>query len=105
MRRNTLAATLGCAAVLTGALGLGYATHVNADPRFDRGNQQVQRDRDVEMRQALTNLRQVEFSLDHAPRDYNGHRVKALKLTRDAIKEVERGLQSDRRRERDRDHR
>jgi hypothetical protein len=105
MKRTTIAATVGCAAMMTGALGLGFASHVNADAsrpqiqmdqrgRDDQGDRN-RRERHPEMRAALNSLREAESSLVRADRDFRGHRAKALKLTRDAIKEVELGLRSD----------
>ena len=49
------------------------------------------------MQAALRQLRAAENSLDHATTDKGGHRARALALTRDAIAEVERGIEYDRR--------
>lgn len=49
------------------------------------------------MQAALEHLRQAKTELEHADRDKGGHRERALRLTRDAIDEVEKGLRFDRR--------
>ena len=49
------------------------------------------------MQAALGHLRQARTELEHADRDKGGHREAALKFTNDAIAEVERGVQFDRR--------
>ncbi len=49
------------------------------------------------MQKALNKLQSAERTLDKATHDKGGHRVKALRHVRDAIKEVERGIRYDRR--------
>jgi len=49
------------------------------------------------MHSALDHLRAARADLDKAVADKGGHRVAALKLTNDAIAEVERGIQYERR--------
>jgi len=49
------------------------------------------------MQEALGHLRAAEKELDKASPDKGGHRATALKLTRNAIAEVERGISFDRR--------
>jgi len=49
------------------------------------------------MQAALEHLRLAKGELEHADRDKGGHREKALRLTNDAIAEVERGIGYDRR--------
>ena len=51
------------------------------------------------MQAALEHLRAARVELEKADRDKGGHREAALKLTRDAIAEVERGINYDRRHE------
>lgn len=46
------------------------------------------------MQAALEALRQAEKQLQDAAHDKGGHRVKALALTRDAIKQVEAGMKA-----------
>lgn len=49
------------------------------------------------MQAALEHLRLARMELGKADRDKGGHREAAMKLTRDAIDEVERGINFDRR--------
>ena len=49
------------------------------------------------MQAALEALRNAKRDLDQATSDKGGHRVKALRLVNQAIGEVERGIQYDRR--------
>jgi hypothetical protein len=49
------------------------------------------------MQAALEHLRAAKVELDAATADKGGHRIKARKLTNDAIAEVERGIAYDRR--------
>ena len=49
------------------------------------------------MQAALEHLRLAKTELQRADRDKGGHRERALRLTRDAIDEVEKGLRFDRR--------
>jgi len=48
------------------------------------------------MQAALEHLRLAKGELEKADRDKGGHREKALRLTNDAIREVERGIEWDR---------
>jgi len=48
------------------------------------------------MQAALEHLRMARTELEKAERDKGGHRAAALKLTSDAIAEVERGISYDR---------
>jgi hypothetical protein len=48
------------------------------------------------MQAALEHLRLAKVELEKADRDKGGHRENALRLTRDAIAEVERGISFDR---------
>ena len=50
-----------------------------------------------QMRSALTNLKQARANLERATSDKGGHRERALRLTNEAIEEVERGIAYDRR--------
>jgi len=50
-----------------------------------------------QMRDAHAALKNAEKHLENATSDKGGHRVKALELVREAIKEVERGIAYDRR--------
>jgi hypothetical protein len=49
------------------------------------------------MHAALEHLRAAKTELEHADADKGGHRAKAIALVNDAIAEVERGMQFDRR--------
>ncbi len=49
------------------------------------------------MQAALEHLRLAKVELEKADRDKGGHRERALRLTNDAIAEVERGINFDRR--------
>jgi hypothetical protein len=49
------------------------------------------------MQSALEHLRRAKGELELADRDKGGHRAKALDLTNDAIRQVERGIEYDRR--------
>jgi hypothetical protein len=49
------------------------------------------------MQAALDHLRAAKVELDAAVADKGGHRVKALALTKDAIAQVEAGIEYDRR--------
>lgn len=48
------------------------------------------------MQAALEHLRAAKGELERADRDKGGHRERALRLTNDAIAEVERGIGYDR---------
>jgi hypothetical protein len=48
------------------------------------------------MQAALEHLRLARVELEKAERDKGGHRENALRLTNDAIAEVERGIRFDR---------
>lgn len=48
------------------------------------------------MQAALERLRQAKTELDAADADKGGHRAKALQLVRDAIAQVEKGIEFDR---------
>ncbi len=48
------------------------------------------------MQAALEHLRMAKVELEKADRDKGGHRANALRLTNDAIAEVERGINFDR---------
>ena len=48
------------------------------------------------MQAALEHLRAAKGELERADRDKGGHRERALRLTNDAIAEVERGIAYDR---------
>ena len=49
------------------------------------------------MQAALEHLRAARAELDRADADKGGHRAKAITLVNDAIAQVERGMQFDRR--------
>jgi len=49
------------------------------------------------MQAALEHLRMAKGELERAESDKGGHRVKALALVNDAISQVERGIEFDRR--------
>lgn len=55
------------------------------------------RERHPELKAALTALRNAKTRLEHAAHDYNGHRVKAIEHTNEAIREVEEAIASDKR--------
>jgi hypothetical protein len=48
------------------------------------------------MQAALDHLKAARTELEAAEADKGGHRVKALTLTKDAIEQVERGIEYDR---------
>jgi hypothetical protein len=48
------------------------------------------------MQAALEHLRMAKAELERADHDKGGHRDKAMRLTNDAIAEVERGIRFDR---------
>jgi hypothetical protein len=48
------------------------------------------------MQAALEHLRLAKGELEHADRDKGGHRERALRLTNQAIDEVEKGVRYDR---------
>jgi type II secretory pathway pseudopilin PulG len=54
-------------------------------------------ERQPKMQAALEALRQARQALDQASPDKGGHRVKAIELVNQAIAEVEKGIQFDRR--------
>jgi predicted transcriptional regulator len=54
-----------------------------------------QPERQPNMSAALNHLREAERSLEAATHDKGGHRVKALKLVKEAIAEVEQGVRYD----------
>ena len=55
------------------------------------------RERHPELRGALTALRNAKNRLEHASHDFDGHRVKAIEHTNQAIREVEEAIASDKR--------
>ncbi|MEJ7599503.1 MAG: hypothetical protein WKG01_16465 [Kofleriaceae bacterium] len=57
----------------------------------------VSADVQPKMRSALGSLKSAEQSLTEATVDKGGHRAAALKLTRDAIEQVQRGIKFDNR--------
>ena len=59
------------------------------------GIQQAAADEQPVMQKALEHLEAAEKALENANTDKGGHRVKALKLTRDAIKETREGIKFD----------
>lgn len=59
------------------------------------GIQQAAADEQPVMHKALEHLEAAEKALENASTDKGGHRVKALKLTRDALKEVRAGIKFD----------
>jgi hypothetical protein len=54
-------------------------------------------DKQPMMQQALTELKGAATALENATADKGGHRAKALKLTKEAIVEVEKGIKFDNR--------
>jgi len=78
-RRRVIVAVLLCAVLVSGFL-LGRAS---ADQPH--------------MQAALEHLRMAKGELERAESDKGGHRVKALALVNDAISQVERGIEFDRR--------
>ena len=69
--------------VASGAIALG----LGATPSFA--------DAQPNMRKALENLKSAEVLLLRATRDKGGHRVRAMRLVREAIEEVQKGIQYD----------
>ena len=61
----------------------------------DAGVPSATADVQPKMQQALTDLKNAAMSLQNATHDKGGHRAKALKLTKEAIVEVERGIKFD----------
>ncbi|MCU0657890.1 MAG: hypothetical protein MUF64_22300 [Polyangiaceae bacterium] len=59
------------------------------------GIQPVAADEQPLMHKAVDHLEAAEKALDKANSDKGGHRVKALRLTRDAIKEAREGIRHD----------
>lgn len=55
----------------------------------------AQADRQPLMRSALTALKSAQANLSKATTDKGGHRVNALRLTKEAIAEVEKGIAFD----------
>ena len=70
--------------MLAAAVGRGALTTAAAEPQ-------------PRMPQALDELRSAAASLEAADHDQGGHRVKALELTRAAIRQVEAGIGYDNR--------
>ena len=66
-------------------------THVAQATQPGRRGQE----RHPELRRALRALENAKSALQQGAHDFQGHRVKALELTEQAIKEVQAGLASD----------
>ncbi len=54
-------------------------------------------ERQPRMRAALELLKKAEYQLEHASHDKGGHRVAALKHTREAIRHIRKGIRFDNR--------
>ena len=80
-RRTMMSATLPAA-----ILGVGITATAKAKPADQ-----------PHMQEALDALKRAQQELSQATADKGGHRVKAERLIRQAIAEVERGIQFDRR--------
>lgn len=62
---------------------------------FWAGQATAQREYQPRMRSALTNLKEAKTHLEKASTDKGGHRATALRLTNQAITEVNRGIEYD----------
>lgn len=88
---------------LTAILGMGlapFATAQNPSPaptspirRLHGGG--GRKERHPELRKAMRALENAKNALSNAAHDYDGHRVKALDATNQAIEQVKAALQSD----------
>jgi len=75
---------------------------VNAGIKYDRKTSRAEFSRvessdQPNMQAALTHLRNARSNLEKATADKGGHRVKALELVNQAIDEVQKGIDADRR--------
>lgn len=70
------------------AIALGVVT-------FGQGVRPASADEQPLMVKALENLESAHKALENATADKGGHRVKALKLTKEAIDEVKKGIKFD----------
>lgn len=81
--------SLGATSLL--ALGLvGVAAQPSAAQRGA-----FKREPQVNMQRAITNLQQAKSDLQRASKDKGGHRVRAIKLIDQALREVRAGAQFD----------
>lgn len=94
--KTSLIAAAALAALLLG--GAGTAVYAQRDdsqrdsrPEFGR------RERHPELQRALRALRNARSDLQRGAHDFGGHRIKALRATDDAIRQVEEALRFDRR--------
>ena len=86
-KRNFLAMTVLLVLALgTPTIGAAPAPAAPTPPPFDQPHMQA----------ALDHLRAAKADLDQAPADKGGHRVRALQLVKNAIAEVDKGIEYDR---------
>ena len=85
-----------CGLVVCGVAGgtTGLLTYA-ADTGTPTTTAPAEHERHPEMRLAMRHLREAKKELEKSAHDYHGHRVAAVKLTDDAIKEIEAGIASD----------
>ena len=85
MRNPWKLSTFALTAMLATVIGRGaYLSTADADPQ-------------PKMHEALSSLRVAKRQLEAASADKGGHRAKAIKLTQDAIDQVEAGIKFDNR--------
>ncbi len=100
MKTNTKIASIACAAcLLTGGIFTSQAMAQGAGVTGGVGVGQKKgaekREKHPEIMKAIRNLEQAKAALEHADRDFGGHRAKALDATKAAIAECREALKFD----------
>lgn len=92
--KNRWIALAGCVAVLGAGTTLGVVAQTGGASNSALAIGQ-KRERHPELKHAMAALRRAQGFLQHADRDFGGHREKAADLTRQAIAEVEEAIKAD----------
>lgn len=90
-----------CAVLTAGALVFSLSLPTAAQNKDNVKLQPVRMDerpeRHPEIQAAIHHLREAKRNLEHANRDFGGHRVKALEHVNEALEECNQALNADRR--------
>ena len=73
----------------------GMPTEMTQKEKTHKADAHKKRERHPAIHAALRKLRKVKANLSKAPRDYGGHRVKAIQAIDQAIQELTEALKSD----------
>jgi uncharacterized protein involved in copper resistance len=91
---NSRIVALGSATVLVAVVSV-CGLPAKAHPQNGAPVRLERKDRHPAMTAALHQLEKAKEALEKAKRDFDGHRAKALELTKHAIEEVKAGIASD----------